>query len=52
MLHLLLFSTLTIALAFALSSAGKATNRAAFERAISDLRLVPSAPTPLTGVGF
>ena len=41
MVHLLLFSAITTALAFALSSAGKATNRAAFEQAIGDLRLVP-----------
>ena len=41
MLHLLLFAAITTALAFALSSAGKATSLAAFERAISDLRLVP-----------
>lgn len=40
MVHLLLFSAVTTALAFALSSAGKATSRAAFEQAIRDLRLV------------
>ncbi len=41
MLHLLLFAAITTALAFALSSAGKVASRAAFERAIGDLRLVP-----------
>ncbi len=45
MLHLLLFAAITTALAFALSSAGKATSLAAFERAISDLRLVPQRLT-------
>ncbi len=41
MSHLLLFSAIATALAFVLSSAGKATNLAAFERAVRDLRLVP-----------
>ncbi|MDE2994195.1 MAG: hypothetical protein OXU67_09965 [Chloroflexota bacterium] len=45
MVHLLLFSAITMALAFTLSSAGKATNRAAFERTIGDLRLVPQRLT-------
>ncbi len=45
MSHLLLFSALTTVLAFAVSSAGKATSLAAFERAISDLRLVPKSVT-------
>ena len=45
MLHLLLFSAVTTTLAFALSSAGKATSLAAFERAISDLRLLPQRLT-------
>ena len=45
MVHLLLFSAITTALAFALSSAGKATNLAAFQRAINDLRLVPQRLT-------
>ena len=40
MSHLLLFSAITTALAFTLSSAGKATSLAAFQRAINDLRLV------------
>ncbi len=45
MVYLLLFSALTTALAFTLSSASKATNRAAFERTIGDLRLVPQRLT-------
>ena len=45
MMHLLLFSAITTALGFTLSSAGKATNRAAFERTINDLRLVSSRLT-------
>lgn len=45
MLHLLPFSAIITALAFALSSAGKATSRAAFERAIGDLQLVPQRLT-------
>ena len=51
MVHLLLFSALTTALAFALSSAGKATNLAAFQRAISDLRLVPQRLTRPIALG-
>ncbi len=45
MLHLLPFSAVTTAPAFVLSSAGKVTSRAAFERAISDLRPVPQRHT-------
>ena len=51
MSHLLLFSAVTTALAFAFSSAGKATNLAAFQRAISDLRLVPQRLTRLIALG-
>ena len=51
MVHLLLFSAVTTALAFALSSAGKATSRAAFERAIRDLRLVPPRLTKPVALG-
>ena len=51
MVHLLLFSAVTTTLAFTLSSAGKATNLAAFEQAVRDLRLVPprlTKPVALT----
>ena len=51
MVHLLPFSALTTALAFALSSAGKATNLAAFQRAINDLRLVPQRLTRPIALG-
>ena len=51
MVHLLLFSAITTALAFALSSAGKATSRTAFERAIGDLRLVPRRLTQPIALG-
>lgn len=50
-MHLLLFSAVTTTLAFTLSSAGKATNLAAFEQAVRDLRLVPprlTKPVALT----
>ncbi len=50
MSHLLLFSALTTVLAFAVSSAGKATNRAAFEQAIGDLRLLPRSMTRPTAL--
>ena len=50
MLHLLLCSAVATALAFTLSSAGKATSRAAFQRASGDLRLLPPHLTKPLGL--
>ena len=50
MAPLLLFAGIATALAFALSCAGKANSRAAFEQAVRDLRLVPPRLTKLVAL--